>query len=270
MSVSPISGTTPSTITTDEAKAFYAGSLESYTIFQDQWNSINTTDKALLSVTFQEIIKELLQRLKEALEALNAALEALENVIDIDEEIQKIKEFIAKLTLFFNGSDVLMSLMDRIDCLKVLAEEKGSISDAVYGNIYDKLNSGDPEAVFSMDDFTRLLSHGHVSASQGEFTTSKNRGNLNTTNLAMKVIQENNQFLTINLENLASGKLQTTAEFNPQLKNLRDEGRWIQQETLEKQKHTEALQEVRRRQDRIQSLDEQQRMDAHEDIHNNE
>lgn len=266
MSVSPISGTTPSTITTDEAKAFYAGSLESYTIFQDQWNSIDTADKIFLSTAFQATIGELLQKLKEALEALNAALEALENTIDINEEIQKIKEFIEKLTLFFNGSDVLMSLMDRIDCLKVLAEEKGSIDSAAYGTIYDKLNSGDPKAAFSVNDFSLLLSQGHVSASQEEYTASKNRGSLNVTNLAMKVIQENNQFLTINLENSASDKLQTTAEFNPQLKNLRDEGRWIQQETLEKQKHTEALQEVQRRQDRIQNLEEQQRRDAHEDV----
>ena len=68
-------------------------------------------------------------------------------------------------------------------------------------------------------------------------------------NIALKVMQEKNSFLEFKLNAEADAKLQEKAEFNPQVKQLRDEGRWQtpemtrQREVTQMQNEDERLRE---------------------------
>ena len=73
-------------------------------------------------------------------------------------------------------------------------------------------------------------------------------------NIALKVMQENNSFLEFKLNAEMDAKLQEKAEFNPQVKQLRDEGRWQMPDATRQQEMTQELNEDERRREKIAQM----------------
>ena len=66
-------------------------------------------------------------------------------------------------------------------------------------------------------------------------------------NIALKVMLEKNNFLEFELDAKTEQAFQKKAEFNPQVKQLRDEGRWQTPNVTRQQEMQELNEDERRR-----------------------
>ena len=146
-----------------------------------------------------------------------------------------------------------------------LEENKKYLGDEAYATFKQQLLSTDASKQISKEDFQTQLDGIIIPAVQKEAqesverteAVSKHAASMNEllkNNIALKVMQEKNSFLEFKLNSEADAKLQERAEFNPQVKQLRDEGRWQAPDFTRQQEVTQMLNEDERRREKIAQI----------------
>lgn len=231
------------------------------------WEKLSETDKSTLGTEFTQAIEAQFSALNAKISELKQAIEDNTDASVIENLQTEIAELKARLSTLINGTTdgSVTSLTDRITCLKSLEEAKKYTGDEVYATFKQQLLSTDASKQISKEDFQTQLDAIVFPAVQKEAqesvetteTVSKHAAAINEllkNNIALKVMQEKNSFLEFKLNAEADAKLQERAEFNPQVKQLRDEGRWQTPDATRQQEMTQELNEDERRREKIAQM----------------
>ena len=228
------------------------------------WEGLSDADKTLLGSGFT-------QATEAQFSAFNAKIVASQKAIadgadaSVIEKLQsEITELKTQLSALINGTTdgSIMSITDRIACLKLLEEAKGHkhLGDEVYATFKQQLLSTDASKQISAEDFQAQLNEIIIpsiqKAAQKDVEETKSASQraaamnkLLKNNVTLKVMLEKNNFLEFELDAKTEQAFQEKAEFNPQVKQLRDEGRWQtpemtrQREVTQMQNEDERLRE---------------------------
>lgn len=234
---------------------------------REAWEALSADDKALLGSEFTQAIEAKFAASNEKIAELQKAIANGADASNIKELQSEISELKAQLNILINGTTdgSVMPLTDRVDCLKSLEENKKYLGDEAYATFKQQLLSTDASKQISKEDFQTQLDAIVFPAAQKEAqesakateAASKQQSAINEllkNNIALKVMQEKNSFLEFKLNAEADAKLQERAEFNPQVKQLRDEGRWQTPDVTRQQEMTQELNEEERRREKIAQM----------------
>ena len=234
---------------------------------RETWEELSADDKVLLGSEFKQVIDAKFDAFNDKIAELQQAIKDGADASNIKELQDEISELKKQLNTLVNGKTdgSVMPLTDRIDCLKTLEESKKYLGDEVYATFKQQLLSTDASKQISKEDFQTQLDAIVFPAVQKEVqesvetteTVSKHAASVNEllkNNIALKVMQEKNSFLEFKLNAEADAKLQEKAEFNPQVKQLRDEGQWQTPDVTRQQEVTQMLNEDERRREKIAQM----------------
>ena len=234
---------------------------------REAWEALSADDKALLGSEFKQAIEAKFAAFNDKIAELQKTIKDGADASNIKELQSEISELKTQLDTLINGKvdGSVMPLTDRIDCLKTLEESKKYLGDEVYATFKQQLLSTDASKQISKEDFQTQLDGIIIPAVQKEAQESVERteavskhvasmNELLKNNIALKVMQEKNSFLEFKLNSEADAKLQERAEFNPQVKQLRDEGRWQAPDVTRQQEVTQMLNEDERRREKIAQM----------------
>ena len=233
---------------------------------REAWEALSADDKALLGSEFTQVMEAKFAAFNDKIAELQKAIKDGADASNIKELQSEISELKTQLDTLINGKvDGSVMPLDRIDCLKTLEESKRYLGDEVYATFKQQLLSTDASKQISKADFQTQLDAIILSAVQKEAqesvetteAVSKHAASINEllkNNIALKVMQEKNSFLEFKLNAEADAKLQEKAEFNPQVKQLRDEGRWQTPDATRQQEMTQELNEDERRREKIAQM----------------
>lgn len=234
---------------------------------RETWEELSADDKVLLGSEFKQAIDAKFDAFNDKIAELQQAIKDGADASNIKELQDEISELKKQLNTLVNGKTdgSVMPLTDRIDCLKTLEKSKKYLGDEVYATFKQQLLSTDASKQISKEDFQTQLDAIVFPAVQKEVqesvetteTVSKHAASVNEllkNNIALKVMQEKNSFLEFKLNAEADAKLQEKAEFNPQVKQLRDEGQWQTPDVTRQQEVTQMLNEDERRREKIAQM----------------
>jgi len=234
---------------------------------RETWEKLSETDKGTLGTNFTQAIEAQFSALNAKISELMQAIKDNADASVIENLQTEIAELKARLSTLINGTTdgSATSLTDRITCLKSLEEAKKYTGDDAYATFKQQLLSTDVSKQISKADFQTQLDAIILPAVQKEAqksvetteAVSKHAASVNEllkNNIALKVMQEKNSFLEFKLNAEADAKLQEKAEFNPQVKQLRDEGRWQTPDVTRQQEMTQELNEEERRREKIAQI----------------
>ena len=224
------------------------------------WEGLSDADKTLLGSEFTQAMEAKFTAFNEKIGELQKAITdgaAASTIGNLQTEIAALK---TQLDILTNGAtdSSVMSITDRIDCLKSLEDSKKYLEGEAYATFRQQLLSTDVSKQISKEDFQTQLAAAILPAVQkeGEEAIESNEiiakhaaavNELLKNNIALKVMRENNSFLEFKFNVEADAKLQEEAEFNPQVKQLRDEGRWQTPNVTRQQEMQELNEDERRR-----------------------
>lgn len=226
------------------------------------WAGLSDADKALLGSEFTQTIEARFSALNAKIIELKKAIENGADASSVEKLQSEISELKTQLNTLINGTadGLVVSLTDRIDCLKSLEEAKRNmyVSDEQYATFRQQLLQTDISKQISKEDFQmqldalafpevqkKIMEDAETNKAISKHATAVNE--LLKNNVALKVMQEKNSFLEFKLNAEADAKLQEKAEFNPQVKQLRDEGRWQTPEMTRQREVTQMQNEDERR-----------------------
>lgn len=234
--------------------------LAAVTQLQETCEHLSDADKTLLGSEFTQAMEAKFTAFNEKIDELKEAIKEGKEpsvIQNLQTEIAAGKTQLDTLTNGTTDSSV-MSITDRIDCLKSLEDSKKYLEDEAYATFKQQLLSTDVSKQISKEDFQTQLVAATLPAAQkeGEKAVESNEviskqaaavNELLKNNIALKVMQANNSFLEFKFNVEADAKLQEEAEFNPQVKQLRDEGRWQTPNVTRQQEMQELNEDERRR-----------------------
>ena len=234
---------------------------------RETWEKLSETDKGTLGTNFTQAIEAQFSALNAKISELKQAIEDNADASVIENLQTEIAELKARLSTLTNGTTdgSVTSLTDRITCLKSLEEAKKYTGDEAYATFKQNLLQTDVSKQISKENFQAQLDAIILPAVQKEAqksvetteAVSKHAASVNEllkNNIALKVMQEKNSFLEFKLNSEADAKLQERAEFNPQVKQLRDEGRWQTPDATRQQEMTQEVNEDERRREKIAQM----------------
>ncbi len=233
------------------------------------WEGLPDTDKTLLGSEFTQAIEAKFTAFNAKIITLQKAIAEGADASVVEKLQSEITELKTQLSALINGTTdgSTMSITDRIACLKSLEEAKWNmyVSDEQYATFRQQLLQTDISKQISKENFQTQLDAVALPEVQRKImedaetnkAISKHAAAVNEllkNNVALKVMQEKNSFLEFKLNSEADAKLQERAEFNPQVKQLRDEGRWQTPDATRQQEMTQELNEEERRREKIAQM----------------
>lgn len=233
------------------------------------WESLSDADKALLGTEFTRAMEAKFAAFNETVAELQKAIEEGASSSVIEALQAKLSELKMQLSAFIQGTadGSVMSLTDRIDCLKSLENAKAnkSVDDEEYATLRRELLLTDVSKQISKEKFKTQLDEiisGTIQKEAKEYVKKAEifaqhmaaQNELFKNNITLKVMQEKNNFLEFKLDAEAEENLQEKAEFNPQVKRLIDEGRWQMPKMTRQQEITiEQIRNERHFEDRMKN-----------------
>ena len=223
------------------------------------WEGLSDADKTLLGSEFTQAIEAKFAAFNAKIVELQKAIADGADASVIEKLQSEITELKTQLSALINGTTdgSTMSITDRIACLKLLEEAKKYTGDEAYATFTQQLLSTDVSKQISAEDFQAQLNGIIIpsiqKAAQKDVEETKSASQRATVindlfknNIALKVMLEKNNFLEFELDAKTEQAFQKKAEFNPQVKQLRDEGRWQTPEMTRQREVTQTLNEDER------------------------
>lgn len=229
---------------------------------RETWEGLSDTDKTLIGSEFTQSIEAKFAAFNAKIVELQKAIADGADASDIEKLQSEIFGLKMQLSTLINGTTdgSAMSVTDRIACSKSLEEAKDNkyVSDEQYETLKQQLLQTDVLKQISKENFEEQLDaiiapaiqdevQKNVEATESASERAAVINELLKNNIALKVMQEKNNFLEFKLNAEADAKLQEKAEFNPQVKQLRDEGRWQTPEMTRQREVTQMQNEDERR-----------------------
>ena len=218
------------------------------------WEGLSKADKAYLGEHFTQTIDAQFSALNAKISELKKAIEEGADPSIIKELQTEISKLTTQLSALIKGTadGFVMSVTDRIACLKSLGKAKQNqyINDDEYMTFVKKLSQTDISKQISKADFEAQLqeaiqksprqkSQEYIKETERNSKSCEIQNELLKNNIALKVMQAENSFLEFKLNAEADKDLQEKGDFNPQVKRLRDEGRWQMPKMTRQQEMTQ-------------------------------
>ena len=215
------------------------------------FGALSDADKILLGSEFTQAPDAKFDAFNKKIAELKTDIAEGKDPSVIQELQTKITELKAALDNLINGTTdgSIMSLTNRLACLKSLEENRAYLSETQYKMLQEQLVSTDLSKQISKEAFETQLEAIILSAvrqkTSEDIKAAEETQKSNTAyneilknNLTLKVMQAKSSLRDIELEAQMDEKQQKEADFNPQVKRLRDEGRWQVEENMRQQEIT--------------------------------
>ena len=228
---------------------------------------LSEADEALLGTKFTQAIEAKFTAFNAKIAELKKAVEDGSGASAIEKLQSEISGLKTQLSTLINGTEdgAAMSIRDRIECFRSLETGKNYLSEENYTDFKKELLQTDISKQISKNSFETQLDKSVLDKAENEAKetvekneeVSKHAASLNAllkNNIGLKVMREKNSFLEFKLNTEADAKLQEKAEFNPQVKQLRDEGSWQTPDVTRQQEMVQELNEDERRREKTAQM----------------